>query len=30
MPNCVANLREPLQNVSWDPGNDFHYPWQSG
>ena len=30
VPNCVANLREPLQNVSWDPGNDFHYPWQSG
>jgi spermidine/putrescine transport system ATP-binding protein len=30
VPNCVANLREPMQNVAWDPGNDFHFPWQSG
>ncbi len=30
VPNCVANLREPLKGVEWDPGNDFHYPWQSG
>ncbi|MEA2536532.1 MAG: spermidine/putrescine transport system substrate-binding protein [Chloroflexota bacterium] len=29
-PNCVANLRDALRNQSWDPGNDFHYPWQSG
>ncbi len=30
VPNCTANLRDPLRNQSWDPGNDFHYPWQSG
>ncbi len=30
VPNCVANLREPMRNVAWDPTNDFHYPWQSG
>jgi spermidine/putrescine transport system ATP-binding protein len=30
VPNCVANLREPMRNVAWDPSNDFHYPWQSG
>jgi spermidine/putrescine transport system ATP-binding protein len=30
VPNCVANLREPLRNQTWDPGNDYHYPWQSG
>lgn len=29
-PNCVANLRDPLRNQPWDPGNDYHYPWQSG
>jgi spermidine/putrescine transport system substrate-binding protein len=29
-PNCVANLRDALRNQSWDPGNDYHYPWQSG
>lgn len=29
-PNCVANLRDALKNQSWDPGNDYHYPWQSG
>jgi spermidine/putrescine transport system substrate-binding protein len=29
-PNCVANLRDALRNQAWDPGNDFHYPWQSG
>ncbi len=30
VPNCVANLRDPLKNQAWDPGNDYHYPWQSG
>ena len=30
VPNCVANLRDPLKGLSWDPDNDFHYPWQSG
>jgi len=30
VPNCVANLRPALQNQPWDPGNDYHYPWQSG
>jgi spermidine/putrescine transport system substrate-binding protein len=30
VPNCVANLRDALKNQVWDPGNDFHYPWQSG
>ncbi len=30
VPNCVTNLRDPLRNQPWDPGNDYHYPWQSG
>jgi len=30
VPNCTANLRDPLKNQVWDPGNDYHYPWQSG
>src|SRR5436190_11121445 len=30
VPNCTANLRDPLRNQTWDPGNDYHYPWQSG
>jgi spermidine/putrescine transport system substrate-binding protein len=30
VPNCVANLRDPLKKQTWDPGNDYHYPWQSG
>ena len=30
VPNCTANLRDPLKNQPWDPNNDFHYPWQSG
>jgi spermidine/putrescine transport system substrate-binding protein len=30
VPNCVANLRDALKNQVWDPGNDYHYPWQSG
>jgi spermidine/putrescine transport system substrate-binding protein len=30
VPNCVANLRDPLKGQAWDPKNDYHYPWQSG
>jgi spermidine/putrescine transport system ATP-binding protein len=30
VPNCVKNLRDLLRNQPWDPGNDYHYPWQSG
>jgi spermidine/putrescine transport system substrate-binding protein len=30
VPNCAANLRDPLKNQPWDPANDYHYPWQSG
>ena len=30
VPNCTGNLRDALRNASWDPGNDYHYPWQSG
>ena len=30
VPNCVANLRDPLKGYPWDPNNDYHYPWQSG
>jgi spermidine/putrescine transport system substrate-binding protein len=30
VPNCVANLREPLKNQVWDPNQEYHYPWQSG
>lgn len=30
VPNCVANLRDALRGVNWDPTNDYHYPWQSG
>ena len=30
VPNCVKNLRDPMRNQAWDPGNDYHYPWQSG
>ena len=30
VPNCTANLRDALKNQTWDPGNDYHYPWQSG
>jgi spermidine/putrescine transport system substrate-binding protein len=28
--NCVANLRDALRNLPWDPNNDYHYTWQSG
>ena len=30
VPNCTANLQDVLKNEPWDPGNDYHYPWQSG
>jgi spermidine/putrescine transport system substrate-binding protein len=30
VPNCATNLRDALRNQPWDPGNDYHYPWQSG
>jgi spermidine/putrescine transport system substrate-binding protein len=30
VPNCTANLRDPLKGQVWDPKNDYHYPWQSG
>ena len=30
LPNCTANLQDVLKNRPWDPGNDYHYPWQSG
>ena len=30
VPNCVANLRDPMKNQPWDKTNDYHYPWQSG
>jgi len=30
VPNCTANLRDALRNYPWDPGNDYHYTWQSG
>jgi len=30
VPNCVNNLRDPLRNQTWDPNNEYHFPWQSG
>ena len=30
LPNVVANLQDIYKNVSWDPTNDHHVPWQSG
>src|SRR4029079_15213224 len=30
VPTCVANIRDALKGSSWDPNQDFHYPWQSG
>lgn len=30
VPNCTKNLRDALRHQSWDDGNDYHYPWQSG
>jgi spermidine/putrescine transport system substrate-binding protein len=30
VPDAAANLRQELRGLSWDPNQDFHYPWQSG
>jgi spermidine/putrescine transport system substrate-binding protein len=30
VPNCVANVRDPLKGLTWDATMDYHYPWQSG
>jgi spermidine/putrescine transport system substrate-binding protein len=30
MPNVTANLQDVYKNVTWDPTNDHHVPWQSG
>ncbi len=30
VPDAVANLRDELKGLPWDPNQDFHYPWQSG
>jgi spermidine/putrescine transport system substrate-binding protein len=30
VPNATANLVDALKNQVWDPGNDYHFPWQSG
>jgi spermidine/putrescine transport system substrate-binding protein len=30
VPNCVANVRDELKGLPWDPDMNFHYPWQSG
>jgi spermidine/putrescine transport system substrate-binding protein len=30
MPNVAANLQDIYKNVTWDPTNDHHVPWQSG
>lgn len=30
VPNATGNLQDALRNQPWDPGNDYHYPWQSG
>ena len=30
VPDAVANLRDELKGLPWDPNNDYHYPWQSG
>jgi spermidine/putrescine transport system substrate-binding protein len=30
VPNATQNLQDSLRNQPWDPGNDYHYPWQSG
>lgn len=30
MPNVTANLLDLYRDVSWDPTNDHHVPWQSG
>jgi len=30
LPNVVANLQDVYKDVTWDPTNDHHVPWQSG
>lgn len=30
VPDAVANLRDELKGLPWDPNQDHHYPWQSG
>lgn len=30
LPNVQANLLDVYRNVTWDPTNDHHVPWQSG
>jgi spermidine/putrescine transport system substrate-binding protein len=30
MPNVAANLQDVYRDVTWDPTNDHHVPWQSG
>lgn len=30
MPNFVANLKDRYKGLSWNPGNDYAAPWQSG
>jgi spermidine/putrescine transport system substrate-binding protein len=30
LPNVQANLLDVYKNVTWDPTNDHHVPWQSG
>ncbi len=30
MPNFQANIKDTYKGVNWDPGLDFHAPWQSG
>jgi spermidine/putrescine transport system substrate-binding protein len=28
-PTALANVRDALKNMPWDPGFDYHFPWQS-
>jgi spermidine/putrescine transport system substrate-binding protein len=30
VPNAVQNLQDSYKNQAWDPGTEYHYPWQSG
>jgi spermidine/putrescine transport system substrate-binding protein len=30
VPDCVANVRDELKGLPWDPDMKYHYPWQSG
>jgi spermidine/putrescine transport system substrate-binding protein len=30
VPDAVANLKDELKGLPWDPNQDYHYPWQSG